>query len=134
MPNATTASTDRRSQVHTEVRRPIEAVVSRVVMFFFGVVEILIAIRFVFTLFGANAEAGFVKFVHNLSGVFMAPFNTIFKTQSVSGATFEWSALVAIAAYALIAWGIVALVRAASPRRDAATVERVEKADDVRTQ
>lgn len=134
MPNATTASTDRRSQVHTEVRRPIEAVVSRVVMFFFGVVEILIAIRFVFTLFGANPEAGFVKFVHNVSGVFMAPFNAIFKTQSVSGATFEWSALVAIAVYALIAWGIVALVRAASPRRDAATVERVEKADDVTTQ
>jgi len=129
MSNGSTASIDHRSQVHTEVRRPIEAVVSRVVMFVFGVIEVLIAIRFVFLLLGANAEAGFVKFVHGLSGVFMAPFNTIFKTQSVSGATFEWSALVAIAVYALIAWGIVALVRAASPRRHSETVERVEQVE-----
>ncbi|MDO8881118.1 MAG: YggT family protein [Coriobacteriia bacterium] len=129
MSNARIASMDHRSQVHTEVRRPMEAVVSRVVMFVFGVIEVLIAIRFVFTLLGANAEAGFVKFVHDLSGVFMAPFNAIFETQSVSGATFEWSALVAIAVYALIAWGIVALVRAASPRRRAETVERVEKVE-----
>ncbi|MGB4593978.1 MAG: YggT family protein [Coriobacteriia bacterium] len=98
-------------------------------MFVFGVIEVLIAIRFLFTLLGANAEAGFVKFVQNLSGVFMTPFDTIFKTQSVSGATFEWSALVAIAVYALIAWGIVALVRSASPRRHSETVERVEQVE-----
>jgi hypothetical protein len=129
MSNGSTASIDHRSQVHTEVRRPIEAVVSRVVMFVFGVIEVLIAIRFVFTLLGANAEAGFVNLVHDLSSVFMAPFNAIFNTQTVAGATFEWSALVAIAVYALIGWGIVALVRAASPRRHAETVERVEKVE-----
>jgi hypothetical protein len=129
MSNGSTASIDHRSQVHTEVRRPIEAVVSRVVMFVFGVIEVLIAIRFVFTLLGANAEAGFVKLVHDLSSVFMAPFNAIFNTQTVAGATFEWSALVAIAVYALIGWGIVALVRAASPRRHAETVERVEQVE-----
>ena len=129
MSNTSTGSIDHRSQVHTEVRRPIEAVMSRVVMFIFGVIEVLIAIRFVFTLFGANAEAGFVKLVQDLSGIFMAPFNAIFETQSVSGATFEWSALVAIAVYALIGWGIVALVRAASPRRHSETVERVEQVE-----
>ena len=97
-----------RSQVHTEIRWPIEAVLSRVVMFVFGVIEVFIAIRFVLTLLGANAEAGFVKFVYGVSDVFMAPFNAIFSTDRVSGATFEWSALVAIAVYALIAWGLVA--------------------------
>ena len=134
MSNTTAASTDRRSQVHTEVRRPIEAVLSRVVMFVFGVIEVFIAVRFVLTLLGANAEAGFVKFVYAVSDVFMAPFNAIFSTQSVSGATVEWSALVAIAVYALIAWGLVALIRAVSPRRHSETVERVEKADDVRVE
>jgi hypothetical protein len=129
MSNASTASTDHRSQVHTEIRRPIEAVASAVVMFVFGVIEVLIAIRFVLTLLGANAEAGFVKLVQGMSGPFMAPFNAIFNTQSVSGATFEWSALVAIAVYALIAWGIVALVHAASPRRHSETVERVEQVE-----
>ena len=129
MPN--TASSDRRSQVHTEVRAPVEAVVARVVWFIFGVIEVLIAIRFVLKLLGANATAGFVQFVYGVSGVFMAPFATIFGAPRISGAVFEWSALVAIAIYALVAWGIVALIRAVNPRESSATVERVQKDDDV---
>ena len=78
MKNANTASSDRRSQVHTEVRAPIESVVARVVWFVFGAIEVLIAIRFVLKLLGANVAAGFVQFVYGLSGVFMAPFSTIF--------------------------------------------------------
>ena len=133
MSDVNAASTDRRRQVHTEVRRPIEAVLSRVVMFVFGVIEVLIGIRFVLKLFGANAEAGFVKLIYAVSDVFMAPFNAIFGTQHVSGGTIEWSALVAIVVYALIAWGLVALIRAVSPRRHVETVERVETGEDVRT-
>lgn len=133
MSNATMASVN-RSQLHTEVRSPIETVLAGVVWFVFGAIEILIAIRFVLTLLGANAEAGFVKLVYGLSGIFMAPFNAIFSTESVSGATFEWSALVAIAVYALIAWGLVALIGVVSPRTHAQTVERVETDEDVKTQ
>ena len=102
------------------------------VMFIFGVIEVLIGIRFVLKLLGANSEAAFVKLVYGVSNVFVSPFNSIFGTQRVSGATFEWSALVAIAIYALIAWGIVALVRAVSPREHAQTVERVETGQNVR--
>jgi len=133
MSNGSTASLDHRTQIHTEVRRPIEAVLARIVWFVFGVIEVFIGIRFVLTLFGANAEAGFVQFIYSVSDVFMAPFNAIFSTQTVEGATFEWSALVAIAVYALIAWGLVALIRALSPRRHAETVERVESGENVRT-
>ena len=134
MSNGTTSSTDQRSQVHTEVRAPIEVVFSRVVMYVFGAIEVLIAIRFVLELLGANAEAGFVKFIYGFSGVFMAPFNAILGTAKVAGATFEWSALLAIAVYALIAWGIVALIRAVNPRDRSETVERVQKDEDVTTQ
>jgi len=131
MPNEEVTSTDRSSQVHTEVRVPMEAVMSRVVWFVFGVIEVLIGVRFVLRLLGANAEAGFVRGVYGVSDFFMAPFAAIFSTQDVSGATFEWSALVAIAIYALVAWGFVALVRAVSPREHASTVERTVKGDDV---
>ncbi|HEY5540301.1 MAG TPA: hypothetical protein VIL41_02480 [Coriobacteriia bacterium] len=132
MLSANASSTDRRSQVHTEVRAPIEAVMSRVVWFVFGVIEVLIAVRFVLKLLGANSEAGFVRFMYGVSGVFMAPFNAIFSTQRVAASRLEWSALVAIAVYALIAWGVVMLIRAVSPREHAETVERVVKNDDVR--
>lgn len=132
MKNANTASSDRRSQVRTEVRSPIETVLARVVWFVFGVIEVLIAIRFVLRMLGANSTAGFVRLVYGVSDVFMAPFRTIFGTGRVSGATFEWSALVAIAIYALVAWGLVALIGAVSPREHAETVERVETDEDVR--
>jgi hypothetical protein len=132
MQNASTASSDRRSQVHTEIHRPIEVVLSRVVMYVFGVIEIIIALRFVLKLLGANAAAGFVQMVYAVSAVFMVPFAAIFGTTRVSGSTVEMSALVAIAVYALIAWGIVVLVRVLSPREHAQTVERVETDEDVR--
>jgi hypothetical protein len=103
-------------------------------MFVFGVIEVFLGARFLLILLGANAETAFVRFVYGVSDVFIAPFNAIFNTQEVSGATFEWSALVAIAVYALIAWGIVSLIRAVNPRRHVETVERVEKADDATVQ
>lgn len=115
-----------RSQVHTEVRRPLESVVSRIVFFAAGVIEVLLAVRFALELLGANAKAGFVQFVYSLSAPFMLPFNAIFGTTEAAGSTLEWSVLVAIVVYALVAWGIVALIRAANPRSQASTVERTE--------
>lgn len=122
MSTATAPTT--RSQVHTEVRRPLESVVARIVFFVAGVIEVLLAVRFVLQLLGANAEAGFVSFTYGLSGVFMLPFNAILGTTQAEGSVFDWSVLVAIAVYALVAWGITALINAVSPRSQARTVER----------
>ena len=130
MANVEAGSSARRQQVHTETRAPVEVIVARVVSYVFGVIEVLIAIRFVLLLFGANAAAGFVAFIYGVSGVFMAPFNAVFQTSIAAGATFEWSALVALAVYALLAWGIVALIGVVSPRRSSETVERVEQNED----
>ena len=131
MSNANAVSTDSRKQVHTEVRLPVEAIATKVIWFVFGVIEVLVAIRFVLMLLGANAASGFVKMIYGVSGIFMAPFNAIFATQEVSGAVFEWSALVAIAVYALVAWGLVALIRAVGPREHSETVERTVQEEDV---
>ena len=131
MAHTMATSTGSRSQVHTEVRAPIETVMTRIVWFVFGAIDVLIGLRFVLELFGANAEAAFVHMINSVSDIFMAPFVAVFNTQSVSGATFEWSALVAIAVYTLIAWGLTALIHAVSPREHAETVERVVQDDDV---
>lgn len=123
----------RSSAVRTEVRAPVEVVISRVIWFVFGAIEVLIGIRFVLLLLGANAEAGFVKLVYGLSDIFMAPFAAVFQTDKVSGAVFEWSALLAILIYALIAWGLTALIAAVVPREHAETIKRVEAEEDVST-
>jgi uncharacterized protein YggT (Ycf19 family) len=95
-------------------------------MFVFGVIELLILIRFLLELFAANTQSAFVQWVDQLSGIFMAPFGAIFGTQAINGATFDWSALVAIAVYALAAWLIVALIRVVTPGNSSQTVETVE--------
>ena len=41
----------------------------------FGIVEGLLAIRFVLRLLGANEAAGFARFIYSASGPFVAPFN-----------------------------------------------------------
>ena len=123
------SSSGQHVRMHSEVRSPIETILSRIIEYVSGVIVAIIAFRFVLLLFGANAQAGFVRFIYGLSGVFMAPFNLIFSTQRVAGATFEWSALVAMAVYALLAWGLVALIRAVSPREHAETVETEKDVD-----
>jgi hypothetical protein len=127
------ASSGGHSEVHTEIRVPRRVVMTRMVWFVFGVIEVLIGVRFGLMLLDASTKAGFVRAIYGVSGVFMAPFVAIFRVQRVSGATFEWSALVAIAMYALVAWGIVALIRASNPVEHSETVERAVKDDAVGT-
>ncbi|HEY5516981.1 MAG TPA: hypothetical protein VIL15_01800 [Coriobacteriia bacterium] len=134
MATVDSGSSARRQTVHTETRTPAEVIWVRVVYYVFGVIEVILAMRFVLLLLGANKEAGFVSFVHNLSTPFMVPFDAVFKTQSAAGSSFELSSLLALAVYALIGWGIVSLIQAVSPRRSSQTVERVEKSEDTETQ
>lgn len=134
MARVESGSKARRQSVHTETRSPVEVVLARVVSYVFGAIEVILAMRFVLLLLGANAETAFVSFVYDLSSIFMAPFNAVFETQTAGGATIEWSALIAIAVYALLGWGAVNLIRAISPRRGSHTVERVEETDEATQQ
>ena len=93
------------------------------VYFIFGLLEILLAFRFVFKLLGANPSTGFVDFIYNLSAIFVAPFAGIFNTSLANGdvttSIFEPATLVALVVYAVLAWGIVALIRVISGRQQA---------------
>ena len=115
-----------RAVVHSERRRPVEAIVINVVYFVFGAIEVVLGLRFVLRLLGANPEAGFVQLVYSIAAPFMAPFEAVFSTPQVEGAVFDWSVLLAIAVYALIAWGIASLIRAITPRSAVGTVEQTE--------
>jgi hypothetical protein len=83
--------------------------------FIFGVLEILLAFRFVLKLTGANVASAFVSFVYGLSGIFVAPFEGIFRKGYAPGvettAVLEPSVLVALAVYPVISWGILTLIR-----------------------
>ena len=82
-----------------------------------GVVEALIIARVILKLLAANPASDIVRFVYNLSALFVAPFQGIFPTPATQNSVLELSSLVAIAVYAFIAWGIVRLIAIFSRRQ-----------------
>lgn len=83
---------------------------TQIVWYILGIVEILLAFRFVLKLLGANAGAGFTSFVYGITYVFATPFLTVFRSsQIVTGSIFEWTTLLAMVVYWIIAIGIIKL-------------------------
>lgn len=101
-------------RVQTEATVDTKTTMQNIVWYLMGIIEILLAIRFVLKLFGANSANSFVNLVYNVTGVLTVPFDNIFGvTNTTTGTThsvFEPSILVAAVVYAVIAWGIVKLI------------------------
>lgn len=80
-----------------------------------GVIEVLLAFRFLFRLLGANPKSGFVALIYSISGILTAPFKGIFNSYATEGlysrSVFEPSTVIALIVYPIIAWGLVRLVR-----------------------
>ncbi len=88
---------------------------TQVVWYILGIIEVLFAFRFLLKLFGANPNAGFSSFVYGASYPFVAPFLGVFKINRVEGSIFEWTTLLAMAVYALVAWGIIKIFVMSKP-------------------
>ena len=82
----------------------------QVIYFVFGVVEVLLAIRFVLLLLGASETSGFVRLIYGLSQPFVLPFQGIFGAPSFDGSLIEWSSLVGIVVYLLVAYGLARVI------------------------
>jgi len=87
-----------------------------------GFIDVLVAIRFVLKLFGANVAAAFVRFMYDVTWPLVAPFHGIFNTTQQGRSILEPESLVAIAIYALIGWGIVSAIRLMTRPRSTTTV------------
>lgn len=99
----------RQTVSHSE-QADSRVVAGRIVWYIAGFIIILLVLRIVLLLLGANNAAGFVDFIYAISGFFAAPFIGIFPAPSYDGRFFFDSAsVVAIVVYALIAWGVAKL-------------------------
>ncbi|NJD03352.1 MAG: YggT family protein [Ruminiclostridium sp.] len=80
-----------------------------------GVIEVLLAFRFLFKFLGANQASGFVSLIYTITGILSAPFKGIFSSFATEGlsarSVFEPSDIIAFIVYAIIAWGLVKLIR-----------------------
>lgn len=76
-----------------------------------GALEILLLLRVVLRLSGANPENQFASVIYGLSNPFVAPFANLFSTPVLDTAhLFDVNALVAIGVYALLAWLVARLI------------------------
>ncbi len=83
---------------------------TQVVWYILGIIEIFLAFRFVLKLLAANPGAGFTNFVYDVTYVFATPFLAVFRNNQIgSGSVFEWTTLLAMAVYYVVAWGIIKL-------------------------
>lgn len=82
---------------------------TQVVWYVLGLIETLLAFRFVLKLLGANPEAGFSAFIYGVTYIFAAPFLSVFQTVYVAGSVFEWTTLLAMGVYGIVAYGIIKL-------------------------
>lgn len=75
-----------------------------------GIIEALIALRFIFKLVGVNGENPFAIFLYGLTNIFVGPFLTLTGAPSAGNMVFEFSSLLAMAVFALVAWGLERIV------------------------
>lgn len=107
--NTTTKSTSVKSTATSS------QTVEYLIYFLFGALEIILAFRLLLKLTGASISSAFVGLIYRLTGIFILPFEGIFRRGFAQGvetiSVFEPSTLVAIIVYAFLAWGIVKLLR-----------------------
>lgn len=82
---------------------------TQIVWYVLGLIEVLLAFRFALKLLGANPEAGFSSFIYGVTYLFAAPFLSVFRITQVAGSVVEWTTLLAMLVYLVVAYGIIKL-------------------------
>ncbi len=76
-----------------------------IVYFLFGALELVLLVRVILHLVGANAENAFANFIFQLSSPFTALFSTLVQNPTLSStATLEVTTVIAMIAWAIVAW------------------------------
>ena len=83
---------------------------AQIIWYLLLVIESFLLLRFIFKFLGANSQATFTDLVYTVSGIFVAPFQAVFRNSTVvQGSVFEWTTLLAMLIYYFIALGIIKL-------------------------
>jgi YggT family protein len=76
-----------------------------IVYFLFGALLLLLAVRLILHLIGANADNAFASFINGLSAPFVALFANLVQNPALSAtAVLEITTIIAMIVYAIVAW------------------------------
>jgi hypothetical protein len=112
-PAGTVPEPTARTAVRTETQRTTTArpenaeLTRRIIVLVFGLIQVVIALRFVLLLLDAREANGLVSGILSISQVFIAPFDGILRTDNLhaSGSIFDVTAIVA-----LVGWTILEMI------------------------
>lgn len=102
---------------------------TQIVWYVVGILEALLAFRFVLKLLGANAQAGFTSFIYGVTYPFAAPFLSVFRIPTVESSVLEWTTLLAMLVYFLIALAIIKLFVMSRPVSTPEAAVKLEEQD-----
>jgi YggT family protein len=104
-------------------RRQFVAKLTEVVWLMTGILEALIALRFILKLIAANPQNPFAQFVYNITYLFLWPFLNLTATPSVGGIiVLEIPSLIGMLVYALLAWLAVSILQLFANRSSTRTI------------
>lgn len=87
----------------------------QLIWFGLGVIETLMVFRFILKMVGANTYSGFTDFVYMISYPFALPFQGILPITGNGVMILEWSTLIGMAVYIVIAYGLLEIVQLLTP-------------------
>ena len=101
-----------KDQIEQRIKNYITA--RSINFYILGVIQVILGFRFLFRLLGANPNNAFVSFLYSITSIFLAPFEGIFREFIAPGleaeSVFEFHTLVAMLVFAVVFWGIGALI------------------------
>lgn len=113
------AATPAAAHARTD-RVPGTVLAARIVSFIGAAIVVLLLMRFILLLLGANPENTFADLIYAFSFPFAAPFFGLFSYEpAYSRSVIEVSTLIAMAVYALLASGIAKMLTLGRRDRDA---------------
>ena len=118
------AATEQVTRDVAAERRLRSALVTQIIWGVLCLLEILLGLRVMLKLIGANPDSGFAVFIYGITKPFLAPFTALVGTPTSGGTILEVTTLIAMAVYALFFWVVVRVILIAATRPTARTVTR----------
>lgn len=89
---------------------------TQIIWYILTIIEVVLLLRFVLRLLAANPNAGFTDFIYSFSLLFVAPFQAVFRNTAVQGGSvFEWTTLLAMIVYYVLALILIKLLVMGKP-------------------
>lgn len=105
---------------------------AQIVWYIYTIIAVILGFRFILRLLGANPAAGFTDFVYTISWPLVAPFFNVFsQTRITSGSVFEWTTLLALLVYWVLAFVIVKLFVISRPVSQRDAQQKLNSSDTV---